>query len=257
MRISIPLAAGLAALLPTAAWAQAEQIRVRPRIWTADWSGKTMAGTGGSAVDVEDDLGIGRDRGEWVEVMLSQGGGRTWISLWQANPKEDVILATGETINGTFFPATTAVEGSIDIQYTRLLHERFLLGQQIMGFAVIVSFMSGFEYMDIEWKMDDGSTSAKAGMSYYRPLLGFRAEAWISRWLTLEAQILSFFKWKFENIRARTLEGQIGASIRIERWSIDVGWRFTNFEAVEDKSSGNVEMDIDIQGLYLGIGVSF
>lgn len=257
MRSSILLmAAAAAAILPVAAWTQTEQLRLRPRIWTGDWSGKTVAGTGGTEVNVEDDLGIGTDRGEWVEVMLSQGGGRTWISLWQANPEENVLLGGTETISGTAVGPGPG-EGSMEVQYTRLLHERFILGQQIMGFAVIVSFMSGFEYLDIEWQLNDGTNLGKADMAYYRPLLGFRAEAWLSRWLTLEAHILSMFRWKFDDIRARTLEGQIGASIRIDRWSIDVGWRFTNFDAVESKSSGDVTLDIDVQGYYVGLGVAF
>lgn len=258
MRFLIPFAAALVAavLLPASAWTQTEQVRLRPRIWTGEWSGKTMAGAGSTEVDVEADLGIGKDRGEWIELMLSQGGGRTWISLWQANPEENVVLAGAETISGTTV-GPGAAEGSIEIQYTRLVHERFILGQQIMGFAVIVSFMSGFEYLDIEWQLDDGVNRGKADMAYYRPLLGFRAEAWLSRWLTLEAHILSMFRWKFDNIRARTLEGQIGGSIRIDRWSIDFGWRFTNFDAVESKSSGDVKLDIDVQGYYLGLGVAF
>jgi len=243
-----------------AAFAQTEQIKVRPRAWYADWEGKVRGDSSaveGTDIDVQDGLGIEEERANWVEVMMSQGGGRTWISLWEANPEEGLVLAAPETLDGAVIPAGPAT-GKIEIQYTRLLHERFILGQQILGFAVVVSFLSGFEYMDIKWSLSGGGAAGEKGMTYYRPLLGFRAEAWISRWLTLEAHVVSFFKTNLQDVRARTLEWQLGFAVRLERWSIEGGWRFTNFFAQEDKGgTEDIEMDIDVQGFYVGVGVSF
>jgi hypothetical protein len=263
MNKTVTLMAAHAVLLMSAfASAQSERVKARPRVWLSEFDGNFLGDTdtiSGTELDARDDMGLNdEEQINWLEVMLSQGQGRTWLSYLDGDPKGDAVLSGDEILDGVTFPMGTSVEGTFDIEYIRMTREQFLTGKQILGMAVIISFLSGVEYMQMDFQMEGGGNSADKGMDYYRPQVGFRAEAWAKQWLTIEAHIITFPKWEFDDIRARTLEYQITATIRIERWSLEAGYRWTNFFAEEDKGSGeDIEVDIDMTGWFFGLGVSF
>jgi hypothetical protein len=263
MKTTTILTASLVSLLlPAFAAAQSERVKARPRVWLSEFDGKFLGDTdtiSGTELDAQSDMGLDDDEQiNWLEVMLSQGQGRTWVSYLDGDPSGNAVLSADEILDGVTFPAGTSVEGTFDIEYIRMTREQFLTGKQILGMAVIISFLSGVEYMQLDFEMTGGGNSADKGMDYYRPQVGFRAEAWAKQWLTLEAHIITFPKWEFDDIRARTLEYQITATIRVERWSLEAGYRWTNFFAEEDKGgSEDVKVDIDMSGWFFGLGVSF
>lgn len=247
--------------LPTDAAAQGEQIKPRLRVWLNEFDG-TFLGDGptmsGTDLDMKDDLGLeDPDNTYWIDAMFAQGTGRTWVTLWEADVSGDATLTGPESLDDqTFGPGP--VRGNLDIQYGRLNYENFLMGQRMLGMAVIVSFLSGFEYLSIDVKMEDAANSASKGLSFYRPSMGFRAEAWAGQWLTFEAHIVTFPKIKFDDIKARTFEWQVGAQLRLGRWSVDVGYRWTNFLAEEDKSGNeDIEVDLEVKGWFFGLSASF
>lgn len=264
MRTSLTAAALLVSLLaPLAASAQGERIRVRPRLWLAEFDGEVRGDASssdpGTDLDMQEDMGLDDERGNWLQIMLAQGQGRTWINAWEIDTDGNTTLTSDESLDGVDFTTGTAVEGDFEIRYANLIREQLLQPFDLFGFPVLISWLSGVEYVDIEFEMTGGGGNSKKGSQYFRPQLGLRIESFLGKHVIFDLHILAFPEIDFDDVEARTLEWQASISFRLGSFiSIDGGFRFTNIEMEEDKGGGEkVQADFDLEGFFFGVTVSF
>lgn len=264
MRNGPAAAVALAAFLaPLAASAQGERIRIRPRLWLTQESGKVRGdaspSTPGTDLNLDDDMGIDDDSALWVQLMLAQGMGRTWLNVWQTNAEGRTTLSSAETLDEGSFPAGTTVEGKLKIRYVNMIREQLLQQPfRLFGFPTLLSWLSGIEYVDILFELSGGGSAGDKGLQYFRPQIGLRAEMYLSRSFILDLHVFAFPDLEIDNVKARTLEWQVGLTIVLAKHiTVDAGYRFTNITAEEDDGGEKAEADVDLEGYFFGLSLFF
>ncbi|MGK2905643.1 MAG: hypothetical protein ACSLFH_04770 [Desulfuromonadales bacterium] len=208
-------------------------------------------GLTGTALDVENDMGIGDSKDFFVEAALQLGSFRLFAAYLPLSFSGDSVLTRDISFNGETFFQSSRVESEVDID----IYEAGLAWYMINLDDAPVRLQFGPEiavkYVDasVELRDNDYALSEKDSFGVPVPTLGARARVGVADYLGVIGRI-GYTKYSGNSFL--DFDGQVELS-PLPMVGIFAGYRYLDIDVDEN----DVFIDADFSGPYAGALVRF
>lgn len=247
---------------PTGILFGSDSVGAAYRLWFAEMEGDLQAsdtGVPGTLIDVSSDLDLGRETvhelSAWLNIPFLGNLRGGW---WSASFEGSETLTSSVAFSGTTFTSGTEVDTTMDLDVSTLMLDFDLLSPNIGGTGFEIALQIGGKYISASGELESSTVSAKEVIRGGIPVVGARITVDLASTfrVNLEANGLGFER---DDIELRFVDAVLEiAWSPLPLLNIGAGWHTVQLLAQDDSSTRtDVEIDLEIGGPYLSVGVRF
>jgi hypothetical protein len=267
MRRLLPVVAAFTVLAwAEEAWAQAgpETLKARGRRWRAQMDGDMSSdnlGLAGTDFDLSSDANLDEDEPDINDIGLIFGMGsigRINLQYWWGEFQGSDTLTRDIFFGGSIFNSGVQLDTKVEWKVWSVLFEYMMPGPGLMGASMLYG-QAGFKQISMEAELVGGGVGAESDFEGLCPAVGFRGSMMLSTWITLEAEVNGFFMKSLSGgIEGTMWDVSVSAVAKLGPAYGGVGYRILTMDATDDDADvEKFEVDIEIKGIFIEVGVKF
>jgi len=260
------LAALVALLAATEAFAQDGMIVGKARRWRAEISGNVEAddsGSDGSNVDLKSTFGLDNEE-DFDEFHVTMGLpliGRFNLQFLEGGFDGSRTVTNDFTFAGTTYTASTQISTELDFKVYTLLWQFGASTPGVIGADVGAGFIAGLKYFEVDAVVQESSGGQREEMELKAPIPVFGAyfRMNLAKFLAIEVQAhgLKVPDSFGQEVKGLLYDGTIALDAKIGPLFGGIGYRLFHFEVEGDDGSIEATADLDMKGIFFEVGISF
>ncbi len=252
------------ALSGVEAAAQDGMIGVKVRRWQAEIQGDIQVdddNIGGTSIDVDETFGFD-DKEDFDELHVSMGLpllGRFNFQYLRGEYEGSRTLTANITFAGTTFSASDTIDAELSFDVYTLLWQFGATTPGVVGADIGAGAIAGVKYFQIHAEVrDQFGQSDETDVKGPLPVIGAYARMNLAKFISLEAQVhgIKFLDNFNLGLSGIFYDATIAVDAKFSGVYAGVGYRLMRLE-VEYEDGTDVDVELDIDGLFFEAGISF
>lgn len=220
-------------------------------LWYLTPDGTGAAGTGGTSLDLERDLGYGGDEQVLSLTAVIGGFHQLGINYFRLDMSENARAVRTFTFDGLEFPQDVALHSTLESTFLRGFY-RMNIGNTLARGGI----EAGLQYLDLEAGIEaDNIGFSRASAEAVIPYIGGYFRAHPLPFLGFRCSLMGS-QWDIADVEATWLDMEVGAELTVfSSFFLSGGYRQITMDASYDPE--DLDIDLTFSGPFVLVGMEW